>query len=347
LAGGFFTNIGGMTGMTRNHLARLDATTGAPDEFNPNADDPVYAIAVQMDGRIVVGGAFLTMGGQTRRRIARLNTDGTLDAGFNPDAGGDVYSVVVQGDGKVLAGGAFPFIGGVPARHLLGRLDAVTGKADSFNPNPNNTVNSIALQQDGKILAGGVFTTVGSAPRNRFARISNDTAALSSLMVTQTTITLTRAGSAPQFTHVTFGSDYEGDGIFGLVGSGMPTGSGYTLTGLNFPTGQTFQIRSRGYFRTGYLNGSETTEYNFKNVLLRKLRIIAITRSGADMMVTYDANAANTYQLDRKLELNDASWLPIPEVEAQTPKLDGAATFVVPGAITSGGRAFYRVRLLP
>src|SRR5439155_8814521 len=84
----------------------------------------------------------------------------------------------------------------------------------------------------------------------------------------KSTMPLTHSGSAPQFTHVSFGSDYEFDGIFGFVGNGTPQGSSYTLTGLNFPIGQNFLIRSRGYFRTGYANASETTEYNTRNVFL-------------------------------------------------------------------------------
>ena len=38
LVGGFFTSIGGQT---RNRIARLDATTGLADSFNPNANDGV------------------------------------------------------------------------------------------------------------------------------------------------------------------------------------------------------------------------------------------------------------------------------------------------------------------
>ena len=144
----------------------------------------------------------------------------------------------------------------------------MTGAPDLFGSNPNATIRTLALQADGKVLVGGLFTSIGGQSRNRFARLSNDTAALSDLKVTRTAITLTRGGSAPQFTHVSFGSDYEYDGTYGLVGIGTPQGSSYTLTGLNFPTGQDFLIRSRGYFRTGYLNGSETTEYNIRNVFI-------------------------------------------------------------------------------
>ena len=37
-----------------------------------------------------------------------------------------------------------------------------------------------------------------------------------------------------------------------------PQTSGYNLTGLNLPTGQNILIRARGYYRTGFNNGSET-----------------------------------------------------------------------------------------
>jgi len=47
------------------------------DGFNPNANDLVHSIAVQTDGKILVGGNFTSIGGQTRNHIARLNLDGT------------------------------------------------------------------------------------------------------------------------------------------------------------------------------------------------------------------------------------------------------------------------------
>ena len=58
----------------------------------------------------------------------------------------------------------------------------------------------IALQADGKILVGGLFDNIIPQARSHFARLSNDTAALQNLTVTQATITWTRGGSSPQFT---------------------------------------------------------------------------------------------------------------------------------------------------
>ena len=72
LAGGVF-NGNSIGGQPRNRIARLDATTGLADSFNPNANGEVYSIAVQADGKILAGGSFTNIGGQPRNHIARLD----------------------------------------------------------------------------------------------------------------------------------------------------------------------------------------------------------------------------------------------------------------------------------
>ena len=172
LAGGDFGNIGGQT---RNRIARLDATTGLADSFDPNAG------VLSMQSRCRRTARFwwaavsrATIGGQTRNLIARLDAMTGLADSFNPNANNDVYSIVVQADGKILAGGDFTNIGG-QARNRIARLDATTGLADSFDPNANGAVNSIAVQADGKILAGGDFTIIGGQTRNHIARLDATT----------------------------------------------------------------------------------------------------------------------------------------------------------------------------
>src|SRR5216683_3278050 len=91
-------------------LAAL-AQSPRPDSFNPGANYPVYSMAVQADGKIVVGGGFTTLGGQCRSYIGRLSADGTLDSSFNPGSAGPVNSLAVQADGKILAGGYFTALG--------------------------------------------------------------------------------------------------------------------------------------------------------------------------------------------------------------------------------------------
>src|SRR6476660_7666755 len=53
---------------------------------NTWADQPVETIALQPDGKILVGGSFTILCGSLRNHLARLNADGTLDAGFTAGA---------------------------------------------------------------------------------------------------------------------------------------------------------------------------------------------------------------------------------------------------------------------
>ena len=178
IIGGEFTCVGSSdstcpSGNRRNRIARLDAN-GALEAFNPSANGNVNAIAIDNDGKIIIGGGFEQVGGQARSRIARLNTDGTLDTSFNPNASSAVNAIAIQSDGKILIGGGFSKVGGVD-RNRIARLNNDGTLDTSFNPNANGNVRAIAIQSDGQILIGGEFTTLGSAPgttRPRIARLN-------------------------------------------------------------------------------------------------------------------------------------------------------------------------------
>jgi uncharacterized delta-60 repeat protein len=64
--------------------AKLNAATGLDNSFNTVLDGAVASIALQADGKIVVGGAFTTVNGTARNYFARLNADGLLDETFAP-----------------------------------------------------------------------------------------------------------------------------------------------------------------------------------------------------------------------------------------------------------------------
>jgi len=97
-------------GMPRNRIARLNADGSVDNAFNPGTgvDGSAMALALQPDGKVLVGGWFSSINGVPRNNIARLNTDGSLDLSFDPGAGpiSDVLCLVPQPDGKVLVGGA-------------------------------------------------------------------------------------------------------------------------------------------------------------------------------------------------------------------------------------------------
>ncbi|MFN0279865.1 MAG: cohesin domain-containing protein [Pyrinomonadaceae bacterium] len=120
-------------------------------------------------------------------------------------------------------------------------------------------------------MAGGPFAFIGGQTRNDFARLSNATAALQNLAVTQTAVTWTRGGSSPQFTRTTFESSTDNVNYTPL-GNGTVTvtfdGSIWTLTGLNLTTGQNIYVRARGYYRSGYYNGSESITESVRNAFL-------------------------------------------------------------------------------
>jgi uncharacterized delta-60 repeat protein len=266
VVGGDFTSIGGAA---RNRIARLHQTTGAADSFNPDASSAVRAIAVQADGKILAGGLFFTIGGAARNFLARLDpTTGAADS-FNPQPDSVVRSIAVQADGKILAAGQFTSIGG-QTRNFIARLDGTAGAADSFHPAANGFVRAVALQADGKILVGGEFTNVGGQTRNRFARLSNDTAALQNLAVVQNAVTWFRGGSSPQFARVTFDVTTNHQNYV-FLGHATPSGSNWTVTGLNLATRQNIYVLARGFHGSGHTNGSDSLAESERNAFLAPL----------------------------------------------------------------------------
>jgi uncharacterized delta-60 repeat protein len=176
LIGGSFITV---DGTARNRIARLNANGSLDTVFNPGsgANNWVDAVAVQPDGKVLIGGVFATVDGTSRAMIARLNTDGSLDASFDPGAGANaiINDVAVQSDGKVLIGGAFATVDGT-ARNRIARLNTDGSLDASFDPGAgaNDTVWSVAVQPDGKVFIGGKFTTVSGTGRNRIARLHKD-----------------------------------------------------------------------------------------------------------------------------------------------------------------------------
>ena len=161
----------GRVAVNKNTVDGVDGTIDTA--FDPNANARVRAIAIQSDGKIVIGGDFISVGGTSRNRIARLNTDGSLDTGFDPNANDEIRAIAIQSDGKIVIGGVFTTVGGT-TRNRIARLNTDGTLDTGFNPDANSEVNTIAIQSDGKIVIGGTFTTLGGVTRNRIARINTD-----------------------------------------------------------------------------------------------------------------------------------------------------------------------------
>jgi uncharacterized delta-60 repeat protein len=170
LIAGSFRHV---NGVARDLVARLYPNGTLDPTFHP-ASDPIsstrlYAVLVQPDGKIVIGGAFSKYNNVALNSIARFNPDGSVDATFNIGDGvrGDVLAMVRQPDGKLLVGGWFDLYNGVARVQPNGALDA------SFDPGAgaDDLIEAMVLQRDGKVLIGGDFTSYDNVGRNRIARL--------------------------------------------------------------------------------------------------------------------------------------------------------------------------------
>jgi uncharacterized delta-60 repeat protein len=174
LVGGTFQTI---NSFNRGRIARLNADGTVDASFNPpgGANDAVYDIDLQADGKIVIGGAFTGVNFDTTRKyLARLNADGSLDTSFSPVIDNWIHAVKLQPDGKVLIGGRFDNVGGAP-RAKYARLNANGSLDTGFNvgSGANSNVRDIELQSDGSIIMVGEFSVIKGVIRAGIVRLQN------------------------------------------------------------------------------------------------------------------------------------------------------------------------------
>jgi uncharacterized delta-60 repeat protein len=183
LLGGNFTT---WNGVTANRIVSINSDGTLDTTFNSNtstsANNAVYSsIAIQPDGKILLGGFFTTWGGVTVNRIVRLNSDGTRDTTFTTNTGtaanNTVYSLDVQSDGKIVIGGNFTTWNGITTNYIV-RLNSDGTRDTGFSINDgiafNNAVWDSEIQSDGKMLVGGSFLGFNNVNRTRIARIGGD-----------------------------------------------------------------------------------------------------------------------------------------------------------------------------
>jgi uncharacterized delta-60 repeat protein len=120
------------------YVLRLKADGSLDGSFQRESTDAtIGAMALQVDGKVLVGGHFTTLGGP-RSNIARVNADGSADNSFDPGADAYVHSLSVQADGEILVGGKFTALAGQP-RSLVGRLMNTGTVQQSFAVNAKGT----------------------------------------------------------------------------------------------------------------------------------------------------------------------------------------------------------------
>ena len=158
---------GGLTGPVgnpNNSLMRLNPNGSLDASFNPGSgvNGYVYTSALQPDGKIIIGGTFMTYNGTARYGTARLNSDGSLDESYNTgtEVYGHIYTITLQSDGKIIIGGDISNNIGNPISVF--RLNSDGSLDPTFQPvvSVNTVVYSSAIQSDGKIIVSGGFRTL-------------------------------------------------------------------------------------------------------------------------------------------------------------------------------------------
>ena len=140
----------------------LDPTFGsggfvATDFFG--GGDLARGVAIQSDGRIVVGGA--TSQGSA---LVRYNVDGTLDESFDGDgkvttSAGIIHAVAIQPDGRIVAAGTT-----LTRYNSDGSLDqgfGVGGVVPMSVFSEGTGALAVALQPDGKVVVAGAISQTG------------------------------------------------------------------------------------------------------------------------------------------------------------------------------------------
>lgn len=221
--GRFYRLDGGSSGTIAGSIYRhnpdgtQDSTFEQPSLVCSSGCGPVnaprpYSIALQSDGKILMGGTFTSVNGVARSGLVRLHPAGNVDLDFTA-APGSIAQIRVLPDNKII------LLGGFGNTSLI-KLNADGSNDNTFNAptdivfynikvdslgrivffgkfadqkfkfgrlNPNGTletvfglppkkgsVSQLARQPDGKILVAGEFDKINGTTRNRIARLNVD-----------------------------------------------------------------------------------------------------------------------------------------------------------------------------
>jgi uncharacterized delta-60 repeat protein len=150
-------------------VARLNPDGSRDSSFQPSGfsrlveTTPNRGLAIQSDGKIVVGGRLRIGTGNLRAPLVRLNADGSRDTSYSNTGNSSSIAreILIQPDGKVVA----------TISNSVFRFDTTGLQDNTFAPpalldttvyapgNPGTPI-TVNLQPDGRLILGGIFTDV-------------------------------------------------------------------------------------------------------------------------------------------------------------------------------------------
>jgi uncharacterized delta-60 repeat protein len=112
----------------------------------------VWALAVQADGKILVGGGFQNYGNSGRDKLVRLNTDGSVDTTYAATSTG-ISKMLIQPGGKIVVSGTITENGVTKTNPRLN----TDGTIDPTFNMPTDVGSLYAVAPDGRLATSGWF----------------------------------------------------------------------------------------------------------------------------------------------------------------------------------------------
>lgn len=194
IVGGSFAGYGSVTS---SNLIRINSNGTTDVTFrsglgirntNSTLVGDVRGLALQPDGRIIVGGLFNTYGTNALRNLIRLAVDGTPDATYANNHSSSVDGVALLQNGNLLhadvrssgpGGSSFQGVAGrLPDGSTNAAFDSSLDFGSSLTAGPGfaipPSIRALVEQADGKILVAGRFTDVAGSSRTHLVRLNAD-----------------------------------------------------------------------------------------------------------------------------------------------------------------------------
>ncbi|AZA88559.1 T9SS C-terminal target domain-containing protein [Chryseobacterium shandongense] len=269
-------------------------------------ETPVETICIQPDGKILVGGSFLTYNGVSKKRIVRLLPDGSIDNTFNTGTSfsGIVYKIKLLPNGKIFVAGAFSSFNGVNNQKFIVRLNSDGTLDTSFNANQiNNNMSSFvydfAVLPDNKVIIVGNMTNFQNTGIKYLAKLNADGSLDTSF----------NQGTGFNYPIRTVGIQSDGKII---VGGDFTTFNGYAanyLTRLNTDGSKDTTFNPGGFGSSGIvtgltvladdkiLAGGSISSYNYQSGTNEFIRLNANGTLDQNFAVDYDAYVAGATEI--------------------------------------------------
>lgn len=160
---------------SKTAIAKIDSELNKINELVSNSFI-VNAIAMQDDGKILIGGKIYDIGDYYPFHIIRLNEDLIIDKTFDTNGGFNkqIYDIIYK-DSKIYVAGEFSSYKGVDVGRIIRlNLDGSIDNSFAVQKGANSDIFDIDIDEKGNIYSAGMFKYFDDKQRVAIARINKD-----------------------------------------------------------------------------------------------------------------------------------------------------------------------------